>query len=514
MKAIQQRAASNKKNLANLSLSLTTTNDPTYPESRNHFLARTGSHESHRDLQQLDRIVRELQNILEDAKETRDDILASVSHFDSLLHPMRSLPDDILLLIFEWCTFSHKFKPRDYGSLGNEYPPWQLSNVCCRWRDLVLTSPRLWSVVHLPTFLFNGIPREGPIVSPLHLQLERSGNALLSVTIGNNVEVPTSDLLDNKEQVLSLLRASTKRWRSLHIYADDYGNDVAFSGCLFPALTFLEINNCSYYAVDAQDEEVVFTAFRHAPSLVYIVVYSTRLDIHWENVISYRTFSNSLAGHSLLPSLQQLTLDEPPSDNHEQPKQLTPLSLPNLHTLIVLFHRDVKLLDHLSMPSLETLHMTVSFLDSELDPSLPRYSERLRNLSLNVLRPPNNIEPLLSFVAGAPYVTALHLQDDLLLKTKVLGMNASGTPVVFPCLESLRVDLRVLLCDGNADVEVMDVIKSRLSVPVPKMRELRLIGKMSLVPQLAPSQLTAWDVALAGLRRLGIQVNYADTNEF
>ncbi|KAF9023185.1 hypothetical protein BDZ89DRAFT_920899, partial [Hymenopellis radicata] len=68
-----------------------------------------------------------------------------------VLHPMRSLPQDILIEIFLCCTpivnhHEDEWWHDEFDSLCPPNHPWNISHVSHRWREIALSLPRLWSV--------------------------------------------------------------------------------------------------------------------------------------------------------------------------------------------------------------------------------------------------------------------------------------------------------------------------------------------------------------------------------
>ena len=157
------------------------------------------------------------------------------------------------------------------------------------------------------------------------------------------------------------------------------------------------------------------------------------------------------------------------------------------------------------MPALETLQMVLSFSASEpvYYPDLRRCSQRLRSLCLILKGNPTDVQPLLSFLAEAPHVTSLYLRNQYgtLLNTTALQMD--GTNDLFPHLETLTLVPSML--EYGAYAEVRAVIESRLNLPIPKIRELRLIGS---------KRYRVWEVTFAEIRRLGVKVSYVGEWEF
>lgn len=232
------------------------TNDPLYPEFPGdmYSLARKGLQLSREDLHYLDLVIINVESIdaLDIARKLRFEIVASLIQLSTILHPIRSVPDDIILSIFQWCTDSHEYRPHrpdgyvgDYGSLDNRHPSWILSHVCRRWRRLALTSPSLWSVLNLSEHSLNRF--EHIILPRLRLQLQRSGNAPLAVVIDD--DAPCAMVLHGQDNVVSILRSTTHRWwylkLSIQLPADVYDDDAVFKGCSFASLTHLVVRNDS-----------------------------------------------------------------------------------------------------------------------------------------------------------------------------------------------------------------------------------------------------------------------------
>ncbi|KAF9256303.1 hypothetical protein L218DRAFT_881930, partial [Marasmius fiardii PR-910] len=77
--------------------------------------------------------------------ETRRDALSvSVARYRSLLSPIYRMPTEILTHIFSFCCDENVISP-GYG------PPavMTLSAVCESWREVALTTPRLWSCMSI-----------------------------------------------------------------------------------------------------------------------------------------------------------------------------------------------------------------------------------------------------------------------------------------------------------------------------------------------------------------------------
>ncbi len=187
----------------------------------------------------------------------------------SILHPIRYVPDDVMLEVFTTVVVSGK-----ESSILTDTDLWACSRVCRRWRALVLMTPSLWSDINLDF--------DEDIYLKRHLQcaqrllakrLNRSGDHLLDVFIRGPRIRPQSN------RVLSCVLSSVTRWRSLYV---DAGPSVfqVLETCPKRSLKNLQrltITDSPYaeslYAdTDLEDEEdpyadVVFKTFRYTPNL-------------------------------------------------------------------------------------------------------------------------------------------------------------------------------------------------------------------------------------------------------
>lgn len=75
----------------------------------------------------------------------RADIHASIAGHLSLLSPMRHLPVDLLREIFIACLPENR-----NPTLCSDEGPMLLTRICSYWRNVALTTPRLWAALHIP----------------------------------------------------------------------------------------------------------------------------------------------------------------------------------------------------------------------------------------------------------------------------------------------------------------------------------------------------------------------------
>ncbi|KAK0442727.1 uncharacterized protein EV420DRAFT_1074956 [Desarmillaria tabescens] len=111
-----------------------------------------------------------IQSISEKLNRDRDLLRSYADHYGALLAPVRRLPYDILLQIFEEAC-------KQESDLYPSSVPFLLGLVCKRWRNVTITSPSLWSniVVRLPSRRPFPASRWQSIHKVVKLHLLRSG---------------------------------------------------------------------------------------------------------------------------------------------------------------------------------------------------------------------------------------------------------------------------------------------------------------------------------------------------
>ncbi|KAJ7265287.1 hypothetical protein C8J57DRAFT_1006678, partial [Mycena rebaudengoi] len=132
-------------------------------------------------------------------------------HYDryaSLLAPIRRLPSEILVEIFDICrhwghhslTFLHQ--QRKTHPL-EQAPLLILAQVCSRWRSLALNTHALWDAIEL-----TATPGREPVDEVMRLltvALRRGGNSMINVTVSGSAY----------PQALELLARHSERWLTL-----------------------------------------------------------------------------------------------------------------------------------------------------------------------------------------------------------------------------------------------------------------------------------------------------------
>ncbi|KAF9027703.1 hypothetical protein BDZ89DRAFT_792506 [Hymenopellis radicata] len=252
-----------------------------------------------------------LQSQLIKAQETLSALIAVTSRKNAaakiILHPMRSLPQDILLEIFLSCAPTvdhhngewHKLHGARLDSLSPLNHPWNISHVSRRWRDITLSLPRLWSVMYLDFSRYTQFSsRQCAFMGSL--LFERSAKLDLCVNIASGMKGIVEHPLTR------LLKATTTRWRILDSCIPTISLQ-SFSGCQFPALQELSIRRqrCAYGAAD-----VTVDTFKDVQNIIAVNFHSSFTNIQsfkqfpWEKVLKLSCHCSTL-NSALLPILQQ-----------------------------------------------------------------------------------------------------------------------------------------------------------------------------------------------------------------
>ncbi|KAJ7073309.1 hypothetical protein B0H15DRAFT_869255 [Mycena belliarum] len=155
-----------------------------------------------------------IDELLACAKAERAELKAHGDDIRSLCAPIRRLPSEILVEIFELCRFAFvDATTTDLEDIAMK-PLLDLAGVCIRWRDLVLGTPTLWSTLHLHAYDIWDKPTDGPVaLQLLELALERSANVPLHLQISTFAEEH-----ENTDLPLKLLAHHAERWKSVYLF--------------------------------------------------------------------------------------------------------------------------------------------------------------------------------------------------------------------------------------------------------------------------------------------------------
>ncbi|KAL1698550.1 hypothetical protein EV121DRAFT_217991 [Schizophyllum commune] len=187
-----------------------------------------------------------------------------------------SLPTETLLDIFDHCRV--KYYDFFLDSISVRGGPLSVTSVCQRWRHVALSTPTLWTDVHLNILTYS----LGDAIARLQGLLERSGDLPLSVIVQNHCITPESDLVP----ALQLLASHSARWEHADIALrnSQFCNLTSIRGCL-PLLRRANIS-IRGYTFGAQWDPYR-GLFAECPALESFEHVGQNFDLPWEQLIRY-----------------------------------------------------------------------------------------------------------------------------------------------------------------------------------------------------------------------------------
>ncbi|KAF9024618.1 hypothetical protein BDZ89DRAFT_114669 [Hymenopellis radicata] len=154
----------------------------------------------------LDTRIAELHASLEDLLAQKTQTKQRLLDVQTILHPKRYIPPEILADIFDHAVSDAADTPLDSvrdgrfaDSLSMSAPHWVVSHVSSHWRRTALTTPRIWRFVHVS---FDRHPKNLSTPIFLNQYLSRSENHTLNVLAHGTSDHPA----------LTVLLLSSTRW--------------------------------------------------------------------------------------------------------------------------------------------------------------------------------------------------------------------------------------------------------------------------------------------------------------
>ncbi|KAJ7073054.1 hypothetical protein C8F01DRAFT_1362266 [Mycena amicta] len=156
-----------------------------------------------------DEEVSRLEKLLATAIQTREALRELVNAHVALISPMRRVPDDILRVVF---LAVNDLEP---PTLHPKFAPMILSHICQRWRQVALSTPRLWAAIPVTvSFSVDHWQNEEAIKNIIVSWLERSGIVPLELSLSFR-RCASPSLLESHP--LSLLLSVPQRWKSIEL---------------------------------------------------------------------------------------------------------------------------------------------------------------------------------------------------------------------------------------------------------------------------------------------------------
>ncbi|KAF9462680.1 hypothetical protein BDZ94DRAFT_1260497 [Collybia nuda] len=411
--------------------------------------------DSNDKINQIDTEIWRLHQSINELHHQRTELDAFIASHEALTAPMRRIPQEILQEIFVSCL-----PTRHNAVMSDTEAPLLLGRVCSQWRKISLSTPRLWSSMHLtfatkePEFSWGD---ESPIESMtedwnLHVEavqawLGRSGCLPLSISLF----CPSRGYpLQYEEYLLETLNQFAHRWKNLILIVSSTPLPIFPSlsreaAPLLETLSFHNITNKPSSGIPSLD---IF----HAPLLQTVSSSHLRCvpaGMNWSRLTSLSLESHGPGSDELNPSNALAILRSSPSLtfcrlefgwNTAYTLNGDVVTMPVLKTLSINEGTSIlnSFFEHLRFPALVNLEFTPSppdtygEMDSSSSPSililLPRI-DRLEELTLSA----NNMFPatLSECLKHLPHITRLSILNNPTLDWHIGWPSPSNTLHVF-----------------------------------------------------------------------------------
>ncbi|KDQ10102.1 hypothetical protein BOTBODRAFT_190709 [Botryobasidium botryosum FD-172 SS1] len=445
------------------------------------------------------------------------------------LSPIHRLPDEILSDIFEFATgFDKYWRPTCVE-------PLTLSQISMRWRDVALRTPRIWALVKSFNYFLAELFVARSKTTPLRIQLECANEFWCR---GKRVEkeelspglLRHKTLLQKGRDRRDILRLLDKllipqihRWESVRLRLEP---TVDLELLLVSPAPLLEEFNYErdkgtlasspiplpqdLFAGHAPRLRTLSLSRAHLPlsSLLYSRLYHLALQ--------HITFNSSLEQfvHALRdsPSLLTLTLKNITFQDESSPRALTPISLPNLETMLVELDPETlhNLFASIILPSTSCLEIQdfrgdLGPLFAQLKDNLPSLSN-IRHLYISCC------EGLLFYVVGRAKTGGPRLLDIAFVRRPdragLLALVRETAQVVTPSLvETLSLQSIPEALFDPAFPTTLDLFPEMSTLvlsdcPLPLLEALVLQATSRLCPRLSDLRLTTMGTIDSTLVRL------------
>lgn len=329
---------------------------------------------------QLDDFASELQAALQRVKDARNAIESIILRHKGALHPIRSVPDDVLFGVFEWCTLLATYD-MDAPSMVPRNSPWTLACVCCRWRELALSWPSLWSYINIrPLSTPLGAASRTKALARLELMIRRSAECDLNIRVSGLYMVSGRPRSDEALVVRGVraLRSTTNRWRTASLKDVRPALIAMFSGIVFERLRELTLEF-------REDVDGVLAPVRlYTPNLTHVKLAECAIGTvlpSWDSVRVFHCEAASIWHLPVCVGVEELTLAYVDQTAIGAANFGPVITLPSVHTLCM-SHSFLSLSDLLDLPSINTLWMAFDAAQPHVYPKLRGAVRRVKNLRL------------------------------------------------------------------------------------------------------------------------------------
>lgn len=456
------------------------------------------------------------QRLLDFLKNQRRIAESNTADTTKILRQYRILNTDCLTKIFQQCLADqngdsdnddYSFGPREGFDCLNPVrrAPWSLAQVCCRWRDVALGSPGLWSCVDID---FGSLCKAQDFYSKrlfrLGLFLERSCGFPLRIRLRSRWDISANPIFQallptSSRWTDAFFSLPSKSFRSLSACGSFFGRlerlQVSLMGPMELGLdTFAMAHNIRTFTSDIPQPFLVFSHFPGA------------------SVKSYSAFDGSfreqVSALTHLPNVQDLVLLCKKSNMDIR----SPVTLGHVQSLDVdeFFHDKpgsvAQMLENLVLPSLRKLRMS---FPTEA-PSFPIQHHLVHITTLELTCRLNHHEDVVAFCIFLESLTQLETLSIHAFRISGILMQRLGLSTgpdsdqIFRYVPWLRcLDLRrsTFANERSGYEALLSVVASRRCMDAEALREICLDRPQN------PKLSDMWEP----LRKQGLYVNYWKT---
>ncbi|KAJ6599303.1 hypothetical protein DFH09DRAFT_1303817 [Mycena vulgaris] len=486
--------------------------------------------ESLKSLDEMDAEITRLRATLAKLVQQREQIWADISAHQAIITPARRLPRDIIQEIFVACL------PTDRNSvIVLSDAPILLGQICSAWRVIALSTPCLWSSLHV--VIPGKVDKVRRVSETIKVWLSRSGALPLSITV---VMSRTFDDTVSATEIFAALSLFSRRWNNIQFLFALASDSLMESLALIRTEDVPLLENILMCSWIKDPTAAVPLPILAAPSLrgasINFFGHRSVLPIDWHSLTELHLNTGNRSGHTLgfmapdgehmgattylsahsaivilrcCPNLTTVSLEltHDYSEDIHIPDDHTlfgpPVALSKLKSFSVAFpHRRPRdaFFDALVLPQLQSFEFTGCIGKNLKVPfsSVLKGTSSLIELAISLRR--FRLEPILEMLTFTSDITKLKLanlesmgwgswfpeENTVLPHEELLNLLASDTGLVCPCLTSIEFDRCTLFSDAG----LLKFLKRRLgnedgTVPLKKFRAVFTRGReLDLEPDL------------------------------
>ncbi|KAK0472050.1 hypothetical protein IW261DRAFT_1571296 [Armillaria novae-zelandiae] len=454
------------------------------------------------------------QRLLDFLKDQKSIAESNKADTAEILRQTRILNSDCLINIFQQCLDEqsgdcdkeiHPFGPPDGADCLNPVrrAPWSLSQVCHRWREVALDSPRLWSCIDID-FGVNYKTYEfySRCLFRLGLFLERSRGYRLRIRLRSRWDISVNPIFvtllpTSSRWIEAFFSLPFKSYHSLSAYRAFFSRlerlQASLAGPTELGLnTFGMAHNIHTFTTDIARPFLVFSDF---PAGASVKSYSALGG----------SFREQVSALTYLPNVQDLVLLCEKS-NMDIPSPVTLLHVQSLHVHEIFSSGGVaRTLNNLALPSLRNLRMTLIGITEAPSFPIQHHLDHIMTLELSCrLSHSEDIDAFCKFLAPLTLLETLSIHSqrisDVLIHRLVMRSGSDQIVRYVPRLRCLDLRSSTFADERRGNENLLRMVESRRNVKEDAEELKEICFDRPVDPQLS----RIWEP----LRKQGLRINY------